>query len=234
MDRTMAYLHLAMVGRFLNFYHSIHMVRKWAMGQWKLKGSVSISAISSRMFLFSLTFAKDLSMVLVGSWLYGKHPFTLAKWKPSFNPTNDLVCMALVWIILYRLPLEFWDEKIYQWIRDLFGNFTIVDGVTLSKSRFVFVHFCVNVAVNKTLATFIILKSRFWKNIEVMIYENSSIFYQNCKTRGHTTDTCQLKIQKEKEKVSSWRVVYNAKGGSPKLVKPSTKLVLEKSWRKKK
>ena len=79
------------------------MVRKWVVGQWKLKGSVSTSAMLGSIFLFRFMVVEDLSMVLVGSWLYGKHPLTTAKWKPGFNLANDLLHMVLVWIRLEGL-----------------------------------------------------------------------------------------------------------------------------------
>ncbi|GLJ26179.1 hypothetical protein SUGI_0502170 [Cryptomeria japonica] len=87
MDRIATSLHLAIVGRFFFFRPSIDMVRHWAKSRWKLKGSLEVSAMSGGLFLFKFITEEDLIYVLSGSWAYGKHFLTMAKWKPSFDPS---------------------------------------------------------------------------------------------------------------------------------------------------
>lgn len=62
------------------------------------------------LFLSKFTTEEALIFVLSGSWAYEKHILTLAKWKPGFNPLDELNRMAPVWVRLPSLPLEFWDE----------------------------------------------------------------------------------------------------------------------------
>ncbi|GLJ44722.1 hypothetical protein SUGI_0940410 [Cryptomeria japonica] len=107
MDKITSSLHLEIVGRFFSFRPSIDMVRRWAKSHWKLKGSVEVSAMPGGLFLFKFNTDEDLIYVLSGSWAYGKHFLTMAKWKPGFDPSAELNRMAPVWVRLPGLPLEF-------------------------------------------------------------------------------------------------------------------------------
>lgn len=96
MDKIASSLYLAIVGRFFSFRPSIDMVRRWAKSCWKLKGSLEVSAMSGGLFLFKFNTEEDLIYVMSGSWAYGKHFLTMAKWKPGFDPSAELNRMALV------------------------------------------------------------------------------------------------------------------------------------------
>lgn len=144
MDRITTSLHLGIVGHFFSFQPSIDMVKHWAKSCWKLKGSLEVSAMLGGLFLFKFITEEDLIYVLSWSWAYGKHFLTMAKWKPSFDPSVELNHMAPVWVRLPGLPLEFWDEQIFRWIGKSFGCFVSVNSVTLNKSRLVYAHFFVN------------------------------------------------------------------------------------------
>ncbi|GLJ37521.1 hypothetical protein SUGI_0762440 [Cryptomeria japonica] len=87
MDIITSSLHLAIVGHFFSFRPSIDMVRRWAKSRWKLKGSLEVSAMLGGLFLFKFNTDEDLIYVLSGSWAYGKHFLTMAKWKPGFDPS---------------------------------------------------------------------------------------------------------------------------------------------------
>ncbi|GLJ21101.1 hypothetical protein SUGI_0385660 [Cryptomeria japonica] len=57
-----------LVGKFFSLCPTMEMVRKWVKDKWKLKGSVSVSAISEALFLFKFTAEEDVTLVLSG-WL---------------------------------------------------------------------------------------------------------------------------------------------------------------------
>ncbi|XP_059073337.1 uncharacterized protein LOC131874112 [Cryptomeria japonica] len=149
------------------------------------------------LFLFKFTAEEDLIFVLSGSWAYGKHFLTLAKWKLGLDPLVELNHMALVWVRLLGLPLEFWDEQIFCWIRNSFGNYVTTDLVTLAKSRLVYACFCVNVAINKSLPNLVSLKSKWGKWSQTIFYENDTLFCQKCDKQGHTYTECKTQESAE-------------------------------------
>ena len=73
---------------------------------------------------------EDMTMMLVGSWSYGKHSLIVAKWHTVLDPMKELNRMAPVWVRLLGLPLEFWDERILKSIGNSFGLFVVIDKVT--------------------------------------------------------------------------------------------------------
>ncbi|XP_057861882.2 uncharacterized protein LOC131070389 [Cryptomeria japonica] len=197
MDIIATSLHLTIVSRFFSFQHSIDMVKHWAKSHWKLKGSLEVSAMPGGLFLFKFITEEDLIYVLSGSWAYGKHFLTMAKWKPGFDPSTELNHMAPVWVRLPGLPLEFWDEQIFRWIGNSFGCFVAADSVTLNKSKLVYAHFCVNVTINKTLPNFISLKSKWGKWSQDIVYENATLYCQKCNTQGHSYTDCKSLVVAE-------------------------------------
>ncbi|GLJ21928.1 hypothetical protein SUGI_0410480 [Cryptomeria japonica] len=136
------------------------MVREWVLDKWKLKGNVSISAMSGALLLFKFIVEEDVAMVLSACWTYGRCNLSLYKWKVGFNSAADLQKTASVWVCLLGLPLEYWDEAIFRWIGNIFRHFVGVDGISRSKSGLVYAFFCVQAMVSKNLPNFITLKSR--------------------------------------------------------------------------
>ncbi|XP_059064991.1 uncharacterized protein LOC131857021 [Cryptomeria japonica] len=218
MDNIASSLHLCLVGRFLAFIPTIDMVRRWVGSKWKIKGSVSNSVMSGGLFLFRFTAEEDFVYIMSSSWSYGKHCLALSKWKSGFDPNTDLLRLAPVWITLSGLPLEFWDDIIFRWIGNSFGQFVVVDNVTMQKSRLVYAHLCVNVVINNALPNFIALKSKWGKWTQAIVYENASLYCQRCGKHGHVIADCltpQPPEEKLKEKLSSTVTPDSKKVPSP-------------------
>lgn len=121
----------------------MEIVRKWVKEKWKLKGSVSVSAMPRALFLFKFTAEEDVSLVLSGCWSYGRNNLSLCHWKDGFDPATNLQKTTPVWVRLPGLPLEYWDEFIFKWIGNSFVHFVGVDEITITKSWLVYAHFCV-------------------------------------------------------------------------------------------
>lgn len=210
MDNIASSLNRCLVGRFLAFRPTIDMVRRWVGSRWKSKGSVFVSAMPGRLFLFKFTTEEDFIHVMSGRWSYGKHCLTLSKWKLGFDPSADLLRQVSVWIKLPSLPLEFQDDTIFRWIINSFGQFVVVDNVTMQKFRLLYARLCVNVAINNPLPNYIALKSKWGKWTQTIVYENASLYCQKCGKHGHVIVDCLTPQQPEetlKEKLSSPSIV---------------------------
>lgn len=130
------------------------------MDKWKLKGSVSVSAMPGVLFLFIFTIDEDVIMVLTSCWSYGKGKLFLYRWKVGFELAADLHKSALVWVYPPRLPLEYWDDSVFRWIANTFEHFVGVDEITRTKSKLVYARFCIQATISKNLPNFITLKSK--------------------------------------------------------------------------
>ncbi|XP_059064473.1 uncharacterized protein LOC131856638 [Cryptomeria japonica] len=149
-----------LVGKFFSLRPMVEMVRKWVKDKWKLKGSVSVSAMPGALFLFRFIAEEDVALVLSGCWSYDRNILSLCRWKVGFDPTTDLQKTAPLWVRLSGLSLEYWDECIFKWIGNSFGYFVGVDDIIRSKSRLVYARFCVQAIMSMNLPNFITLKSR--------------------------------------------------------------------------
>ncbi|XP_059076689.1 uncharacterized protein LOC131875963 [Cryptomeria japonica] len=180
-----------LVGKFFSLRPMVEMVRKWVKDKWKLKGSVSISAMLGALFLFKFTVEEDVAHVLSGFWSYGHNNLSLYCWKASFDLAADLQKIAPVWVRLQGLLLEYWDESIFKWIGNSFGHFVGVDEITRSKSHLVYARFCVQATVSKNLPNFITLKSTLGSWTQALVYENATLFCQKCRKSGHVISQCK-------------------------------------------
>lgn len=102
-------LRISLMGKFLAFFPSLDLVKKWVSSKWKLKGSITTSVMAYGLYLFSFTNQVDMACILMdGPWAYDSSNYlSLCKWKPNLDPWLDLGVVAPTWICLPSLPLEF-------------------------------------------------------------------------------------------------------------------------------
>ncbi|GLJ44149.1 hypothetical protein SUGI_0920990 [Cryptomeria japonica] len=154
MDHILLNMSTNLVGIFFSLRPTVEMVKKWASNKWRLEGSVSISAMPGALFLSKFTTEEDVVMVLFGCWTYGKCNLSLCRWKVGFDLAANLHKFALVWVPLPRLPFEYWDKSIFRWIGNTFSNFVCVDEITRTKSRLVYVCFCIQVTAGHIISDY--------------------------------------------------------------------------------
>ncbi|GLJ06853.1 hypothetical protein SUGI_0050310, partial [Cryptomeria japonica] len=66
LDRILQNMTNTLVGKFFSLCPTVEMVQKWVKDKWKLKGSVSVSAMHGALFLFKFTVEEDVAHVLSG------------------------------------------------------------------------------------------------------------------------------------------------------------------------
>ncbi|XP_057839541.1 uncharacterized protein LOC131049493 [Cryptomeria japonica] len=180
-----------LVGKLFSLHPTVEMVRKWVKDKWKLKESVSVSAMPGALFLFKFIAEEDVALVLFGCWSYGRNNLSLCRWKAGFDLAFDLQKTAPVWVRFPGLPLEYWDESIFKWIGNSLGHFVGVDEITKTKSCLVYARFRVQATVSMNLPNFISLKSRLGSWTQSLVYENATLFCQKCRKTGHYISQCK-------------------------------------------
>ncbi|GLJ16217.1 hypothetical protein SUGI_0271800 [Cryptomeria japonica] len=143
------------------------------------------------LFLFKFISEEDVVMVLSGCWTYGKCNLSLCRWKASFDLTADLHKFAMVWVFLHGLLLEYWDDSVFIWIGNTFGNFVGVDEITKTKSKLVYALFYVEATINKNILNFISLKCKLGSWTHALVYENATLFYQKSCKACHIISECK-------------------------------------------
>ena len=78
-------------------------------------------------------------------------------WEPDFKPALASVSSIAVWVRLNELPIEYYNVEALQIIGNAIGKVLRVDTFTASETRGRFARICVQVDVEKPLATAIMI-----------------------------------------------------------------------------
>ena len=101
---------------------------------------------------------EDFETVLKrGLWFINEHFLSIRPWMPNFRPVTANVSSIAIWIRLNKLPIEYYNAKALHQIGKTIGNVLRVDIHTASETRGRFARLCVQVDVNKPLATAILI-----------------------------------------------------------------------------
>lgn len=97
LDRNMAKMDNARVGKLFGRQPNIEMLHKWVMAQWATKGNVSAFALAKGIFCFLLLQPEDYRNILIqGPLFFGKKSLALCKWHPRFNPLVGFFALFLL------------------------------------------------------------------------------------------------------------------------------------------
>nr|POF26960.1 uncharacterized protein CFP56_40733 [Quercus suber] len=125
---------------------------------WKLAGRLDCVDLGSGFFLTRFYLREVFETVLKkGPWFIGEHFLSIRLWEPNFHPATANVSSIAVWIRLNGLPIEYYHAEALHQIGKTIGNVLRVDTHTASETRGRFARLCVQVDVNKLLATAILI-----------------------------------------------------------------------------
>ena len=92
-----------------------------------------------------------------GPWFIGDHFLSIKPWEPDFKLALASVSSIAVWVRLNELPIEYYNAEALQLIGKAISNVLRVDTFTASETRVRFARICVQVVVEKPLATTIMM-----------------------------------------------------------------------------
>ena len=125
---------------------------------WKQAGRLDFVDLGHGFFLTRFSLDKDYENVLrKGLWFIGEHFLSIRPWEPDFKPTLASVSSIAMWIRLNELPIEYYDAEVLQLIGKAIGNVLRVDTFMVLETRGRFARMCVQMDVEKPLATAIMI-----------------------------------------------------------------------------
>lgn len=202
-DKGILSMEQSLVGKFLGPHTNIELVCNLIRNQWHLKGHVQVEALAKGFFSFSFTCDEDLLKVLVGgAWVIGKSTLVLKKWEAGFSSSSYSFDLASVWVHLPRLPLEFWDEKVFKGIVSTFGCLLSIDNLTASRHRLVYARLCVILDQATDLPSMIKINSMLGVWEQVVEFESIPFSCFHYKKVGHWVKDRPLKLMVPPEKAS--------------------------------
>ncbi|KAL8479162.1 hypothetical protein ACS0TY_026137 [Phlomoides rotata] len=119
----------------------------------------------------------------------------LMPWVPNFDPYNVNTSVAQVWIQLFQLPLEYWQEPILVALASAVGTVIRLDDVTRWKESAHFARVLVEVDLKKDLEEYVMIESSGHRSYVMIQYERLPSFCRNCAVIGHDTGDCLSRNQ---------------------------------------
>ena len=161
---------------------------------WKPAGRLDCVDLGHGFFLTRLSLGEDYENVLRnGPWFIGDHFISIRPWEPDFKPALASVSSIAVWVRLNELPIEYYNAEALQIIGNAIGKVLRVDTFTASETRGRFARICVQVDVEKPLATAIMIG-----RLEQLIsYEGIHKMCFGCGRIGHRKEQCPHIIRRD-------------------------------------
>ena len=143
-------------GEFVSL--GLNFIQARLLALWKPAGRLDCVDLGHGFFLTRLSLGEDYENILrKGLWFIGDHFLSIRLWEPNFKPALASVSSIAMWIRLNELPIEYYNAEALQLIGKAIGNVLRVDTFTASETRRRFARMCVQVDVDKPLATAILI-----------------------------------------------------------------------------
>ena len=101
----------ALIGKFIGLWPTEKALHGWIAAKWKPKGHITLQLGPKGFFTAIFNCLEDRNRVLDGgTYFFNTVGLYLIGWIERFNPDKEDLSWAPVWLQLYSLPLEYWDE----------------------------------------------------------------------------------------------------------------------------
>ena len=127
-----------------------------------------------------------------GPYFFSAARLYLRGWVERFNPDKEDLSWAPVWINLYSLPVEYWEEASLQEIGNVLGEFIKVAEQTKIRGYTSYARICVYMNLNKALPNAVSLLHDDYKWVQLIDYEHVPFRCGRCHALGHLFSDCPL------------------------------------------
>jgi hypothetical protein len=142
--------------------------------------------------------ATDVAWVLKYNWSIDSSPLLLKQWNLLFDPNNDIMEVARIWVRLPRFPLELWTLDGFLLMGNMIGSFLEVDMSCQSRNEMTVARILVMVDLRGGLAEEMTLKIGEKDVIQKMDYEGISFRCRKFHKHGHIAIQCSLPFHGQK------------------------------------
>nr|POE99726.1 hypothetical protein CFP56_36069 [Quercus suber] len=168
-----------------------------------------------------------------GPWFIRGHFLSIRPWEPNFRASSANVSFIALWIRLNELPIQYYNAEALHHIGAAISNVLRVDTFIVFETRGRFDRLCVQVDVEKPLATTIMIA----KLEQPISYKGIHKLCFGCGRMGHRKENCPYVIRHEvtaREVMMKRTKTSNEKGesshetnvtNSPRLARGPTKYV---------
>ncbi|XP_038989243.1 translation initiation factor IF-2-like [Phoenix dactylifera] len=116
----------------------------------------------------------------------------MSPWVPDFEPGDDTVKRALVWLRLPRLPPEYWSTSTILHIAARAGQPVAVDGVTEQQAAMGFTRVKVAIDTTEPLRPGVLIQGKTKVRWQPFVFENVPTICSRCGRMGHVGAACRF------------------------------------------
>ena len=114
----------ALIGKFIGLWPTKKALRSWINVKWHPKGHITLQLGPKGFFTAIFNCLEDRNKVLDGGpYFFNVAGLFLRGWVEWFNPDKEDLSWVPIWIRLYSLPTEYWDEETLQVIGNGLGEY---------------------------------------------------------------------------------------------------------------
>eukprot|EP00253_Pinus_taeda_P003838 PITA_03838 len=114
----------ALISKFVGYWPTEKELYRWIYQRWKPKGRVELKLGEKGFFTTIFANLGDKEKVFEeGPYFMNNAGLLMKYWEERYNPDNEKMLEAPIWVRLFRLPVEFWDPEILEGIGNTISAF---------------------------------------------------------------------------------------------------------------
>jgi len=181
----------ALIGKFIGTWPTERALRNWINTKWHPKGHISLHLGAKGFFTAVFNCLEDRNRILEGGpYFFNSAGLFLKSWTERFNPDKEDLSYAPVWIRLYSLPWEYWEETSLQDIRNAIGEFVKTAEETKICRYTSYARICVYMDLKQPLPDSVSLFHEDSEWVQVIDYEHVPFRCRKCHEIGHLFRDC--------------------------------------------
>ncbi|GLJ10495.1 hypothetical protein SUGI_0129380 [Cryptomeria japonica] len=136
-------------------------IKSWNEGNWKMDCIVKF--LPKNFFTVVFALEENRNKVLHGGvWMIEDCPLYIQPWSLNFNPFKCSPYDSPIWIRLYNLSIEYWNEECLDKIGRSFGTFMEVDEVISDGDQYVYARMKTAAVMEVPRRIGLIVNGRLW------------------------------------------------------------------------
>jgi len=185
----------ALIGKFIGMWPTEKALHGWISTKWKPKGDITLQLGPKGFFTVIFYCLEDKFRIITqGPYFFNSVGLYLREWIARFNPDKEDLTWAPVWIRMYSLPEEYWDEGILKDIGSGLGEFIKIAEETKLRRYTSYARICVFMRLDKALPDSVSLSRDDYEWIQPLDYEHVPFRCCKCHAHGHLFRDCPLNV----------------------------------------
>lgn len=181
----------ALIGKFIGIWPMEKVLRSLISAKWHPKGHISLHLGAKGFFTAVFNCLEDRNRIIDGGpYFFNSAGLYLKAWVEIFNPDKEDLTCAPVWIRLYSLPSEYWEEKSLQEIGNALGKYVKSAEETKSCRYTSYARICVYMDLKQPLPDTVSFFHEDSEWIQVIYYEHVPFRCRKCHDIGNLYRDC--------------------------------------------